>query len=283
MVILFYTVDGIIKIYYNNIKRVKFYIKNEVYAMNKVILYDKYYFTEYYHKYYRQGANGSPSPRHFIAYMKNGSADIKSERKTIHANEGDVFYIPKGMKYYSYWYGQPDIRFLSIGFDEFNINRFASFDLQRVEATETMVEKLLKIPLVSNDIDCRALSLFYDALSEIVPLLAPSPDLRDSDGADKIKSAIRKNPHAKMSEIASICSVSEPYIYSVFKRALGITPNQYRQAVLCDMASELLANTDLSVEDISSRLGFSSSSYFRKVLYKYTGRSPREIRRSSFN
>ncbi len=251
--------------------------------MNKAILYDEYYFTEYNHKYYRQGANGGPSPRHFVAYMKKGSADIKNAHKTIHIKEGDVFYIPKGMRYYSFWYGQPEICFLSIGFDKFNINRLASFDLQKLEPTEAMVEKLLKIPLVRNDIDCRALSLFYDALAEIVPLLEPSPDLRDSDSVDKIKSAIRKNPQAKMSEIASVCSVSEPYVYSVFKRTLGITPNQYRQMALCDMASELLITTDLSIEEISSRLGFSSSSYFRKVFNKYTGKSPREVRKGAFD
>ena len=40
------------------------------------------------------------------------------------------------------------------------------------------------------------------------------------------------------------------------------------------------AGTDLSVEDISRLLGFSSSSYFRKVFFAGTKKTPREYRRS---
>ena len=249
--------------------------------MNKAVLYDKYYFTEYCHTYYRQGSNGSPSPRHFIAYMKNGTAEIKTAYKTLNIQTGDVFYIPKGMKYYSYWYGNPDVSFLSIGFEEFEINGLTDFDLQKIPATDEIVDKLFRIPLVRNEVDCRALSLFYDALDSIIPHLTAMPESRDNYRVEKIKGAIRNNPKLSMEEIAKICSISEPYMYSLFKEITGITPNNYRLTVLCDMAVELLTTTDRSVEDISDSLGFSSSSYFRKVLFKNTGKTPREIKKLS--
>ena len=75
-----------------------------------------------------------------------------------------------------------------------------------------------------------------------------------------------------------MCSLSEPHLYYLFKKAGEVTPNEYRQKSLCDRAVELLITTDNSVEAISDMLGFSSSSYFRKILKKHTGKSPREIR-----
>ena len=55
----------------------------------------------------------------------------------------------------------------------------------------------------------------------------------------------------------------------------------YFDEVQFSKAVELLITTDMQVEEISSLLNFSSTSYFRKVLYKHTGKTPREIRRTS--
>ena len=54
-----------------------------------------------------------------------------------------------------------------------------------------------------------------------------------------------------------------------------------KQEILCEKAVQLLTTTDLSVEEISNRLLFSSSSYFRKIFKKYTGKTPRQIRKDS--
>ena len=71
-------------------------------------------------------------------------------------------------------------------------------------------------------------------------------------------------------------------MYSLFKKRVGTTPNDFRQRVLCDMGIELLLTTDKKVEEISDMLSFSSGSYFRKVLKKQTGATPREIRKSGY-
>lgn len=43
-------------------------------------------------------------------------------------------------------------------------------------------------------------------------------------------------------------------------------------------ALDLLAHTDLTIEEISSKVGFSSSNYFRKVFFDITGKTPKEVR-----
>lgn len=57
------------------------------------------------------------------------------------------------------------------------------------------------------------------------------------------------------------------------------TPTEFKQRVLINKAAELLQTTDLPIEEISWRLGFSSPSYFRKIFKKYHTESPREFRK----
>jgi transcriptional regulator GlxA family with amidase domain len=45
------------------------------------------------------------------------------------------------------------------------------------------------------------------------------------------------------------------------------------------MGVELLLTTNKKIEEISEMTGFSSGSYFRKVLKKHLGYTPREIRK----
>ena len=92
---------------------------------------------------------------------------------------------------------------------------------------------------------------------------------------------MRQEPHVRIEQVASYCGVSQTALYNAFRQQLGITPNGMRQRILCEAARELLVTTGLSVEEISSRLGFSSSSYFRKVLFQHTGKTPLAIRKEN--
>ena len=120
----------------------------------------------------------------------------------------------------------------------------------------------------------------YSFYARVLPGMEP-----DTDPLEllvlKACAYMQKDPHARIGQVAMHCDVSIASLYSTFKKQLGITPNAMRQRVLCDAAQELLVTTDLPVEDISSRLGFSSSSYFRKVLRQHTGKTPLQLRKEN--
>ena len=99
--------------------------------------------------------------------------------------------------------------------------------------------------------------------------------------ARKIADAIFERPDTSTRAIARFCGVSESTAYHVIKKELGKTPNQLRQEAKCQQAVRLLTCTDLSVEEISTRLGFSSSSYMRKLLRLTTGKTPLQIRKAA--
>lgn len=248
--------------------------------MNSINLYDNFVFTNHKFTNYKYTDNRKGVYLNYVAYMKKGKSRIVSDRKTIHVNEGDIFYIPKRLSYQSYWYGEPEIDFISIGFDNLNIKDKTKFELQLVEKSDELVEKILNIPLSGSDTDCFALSKFYDLMADVLPKLIPDYKTNDEFMIKKIKSCIQKNPFSSISEIANLCSLSEPYVYFLFKNNTNITPNDYKQSVICQMATELLTTTDKTIEEIASVLNFSSSSYFRKIFKKHMGTTPKEVRKN---
>ena len=59
-----------------------------------------------------------------------------------------------------------------------------------------------------------------------------------------------------------------------------MTPIDYKNKKTVDLAMlMLLNNRDLSIEEVSSRLGFESSTYFRRIFKAYVGYTPTEYRR----
>ena len=88
------------------------------------------------------------------------------------------------------------------------------------------------------------------------------------------------DPHMPISEIARNCGMSESGLYAAFRQN-GTTPVDVRQRMLCEKAVTILLSTDMTVEGISEKLGFSTPAYFRRVLKKQLGKTPKEIRKST--
>ena len=250
--------------------------------MNRIIFSDNFKFFNLKFTGCHYTDNRKGSPMNYLAYMIKGDANIVSENKTIQIQEGDVFYIPKNLSYQSYWHGDDEIDFLSFGFLELNTKENTKFELQRIPCDKKVTEKIIQIPTSGETVDCKTLSLFYDVMSEIIPNLTYSSENKEEITVEKIKHCIRSHPYSSLHEIAGLCAVSEPYLYALFKKITHTTPNDYRQKVLCEMGMELLLTTDKKVEEITDLVHFSSSSYFRKVLKKHTGSTPREIRKNRF-
>jgi AraC-like DNA-binding protein len=72
---------------------------------------------------------------------------------------------------------------------------------------------------------------------------------------------------------------------STFRRRLaeaGATFRQLREQCLCRGAEELLGGTDLPINEISARLGFSDTPAFRRAFRQWTGVAPGAWRTASF-
>ena len=249
--------------------------------MNDLEFYKSFIFNEF--KYTSLGCNDMTKGilAHFIGYMKKGKALIIKGNQKIELQKGDMFYIPKGCKYISKWKtDDEDAVFDSIGFKFFPNNSSNVYKLQKIEYTSEIFE-LYKPLSEKKEVTLESIGTLYRVLSKITEIMQTEPVEPHRQTINNAIKMLNENHQQKMIEIAKNCGISESSLYNIFKQQLGKTPNTVRQEIMCKKAAELLCVTDMPIEEISYKTGFSSSSYFRKIFYSIYKTTPREYRKKS--
>ena len=91
---------------------------------------------------------------------------------------------------------------------------------------------------------------------------------------------IRKNYSYPLTveETARRCGGDRSHLFRLFKRHLGISPQQYLLNLRLTRAQELLRGTDLSVTEVAFSCGFSDISHFSRSFHQAFGIPPRDCR-----
>lgn len=79
--------------------------------------------------------------------------------------------------------------------------------------------------------------------------------------------------------IAKASNSSKSVLYSRFHSAFGCTVSEYINSKRVKRSAELLKTTDLTVEEIAQKVGFSGASYYCKLFKRQMGVSPRSYRK----
>ncbi len=222
----------------------------------------------------------SGCPHHYIARMIKGTAKFQYGAQTLHLCEGDIFYLPRGLKYRSHWYPNGDpVEFYSFGFDYFPIDDSIGYQIQIIECTDD--ERAMLAELEADiAVTPRSIGLLYRFLGTVQPKLQAESDDENHIIINRALEYIRTHTNCSVKDIAHYCGISESGLFAKFRKHLDKTPIEARQSILVEKAITLLTTTDLSIEEISDQLGFSSSSYFRKVFRAKTGQTPTTFRKS---
>lgn len=93
---------------------------------------------------------------------------------------------------------------------------------------------------------------------------------------------IRKhyNNRITIGEIAAQNQISESTLYSLFRQYCRCTPVSYLNHCKLDAAVQLLLSTDLTISEISARVGFEDYSYFSKCFKRSFQVNPSRYRES---
>ncbi len=76
------------------------------------------------------------------------------------------------------------------------------------------------------------------------------------------------------SALAEMCFLGTSRFYQLFHEEFGMAPLEYRDRLLLNRATALLAAGDLSVREVAFAVGFESASYFSRFFKKQTGLPP---------
>lgn len=213
-----------------------------------------------------------------IGYVKKGYAKFLYKGQTLFAHEGDLIYIAYGTEYHSVWFGSPDIEWYSIKFTFRSQYDFCEYQFQILkDYPAELLEKMKE----ANESSCMlSVSYFYQLLDDIYKKLEVSTKAVSYTTIEPAVEYITDNYNRSISisTLARLCHCSESGFFRLFRKATGVTPIAYKHNIMIRHALDLLSHTNLSVEEISTRTGFSSSNYFRKVFIRLTGKTPRELR-----
>lgn len=83
---------------------------------------------------------------------------------------------------------------------------------------------------------------------------------------------------SSIESLAELAGIGERTFLRRFKRATGMTPNNYLQQLRVEAARHLLEVSSKGVEEITSLVGYDNPSSFRRLFKRMTGLSPREYR-----
>lgn len=245
--------------------------------MNDIDFSNSFYFCTLRFDKYKYTDNRRGSPSHYFAYMLSGKSKIVTENQTVHINEGDFFYIPDNIAYQSFWYGNPEIKFVSLGFKFMPNFENRAYTVQTIPYSKEAAELFLALSGLSV-LTARDIGKFYTLAGMLIPKMTSDMPCRSREIVMLTQKYLLMHPFAHAAEMAKNCAVSEAALYAAFKKSSDITPNEMKNRLLLEKAKDLLITTDKTIEDISNSLNFSSPSYFRKNFKQYFGMTPKHMR-----
>lgn len=82
------------------------------------------------------------------------------------------------------------------------------------------------------------------------------------------------NTDLSITKLARQCNLDLSHFIKIFIKVTGATPLQYITNIRIQKAKHLLANTSLSITEISDLVGYNSYNYFSRMFKKITGITP---------
>lgn len=249
--------------------------------MNDTVFTDSFAFREIHRGKHATSDLSHGSPLHFIAFMIRGKCRIVSSDKEIHASTGEIFYIPKGLPYHSYWQDTEDVAFLSLGFPYFPNPEKKTYPLQVIEGDMETLSLLHSVPIGPRTTP-EGIAALYTLLAHLIGRMQDSTPCRSRQIVSRTEQLLWENTDLRPADIARQIGVCESALYAAFAKLGEGTLHDMKNKVLFGKAKELLQTTDTPIEQISAQLGFCSCTYFRKKFKEHFGLAPREMRKKGF-
>ena len=99
----------------------------------------------------------------------------------------------------------------------------------------------------------------------------------------KVKKIVMENPCMDLSltNLSDLMDLSQSYISRVFKQKTGISYVEYVTNMRIEYSKKLLKQSDMSISEISKKLGYGNSQYYIKIFKSHIGITPGQYKNAS--
>ncbi|HII4487635.1 TPA: AraC family transcriptional regulator [Clostridium perfringens] len=235
-----------------------------------------------------------------IHYITKGYGTFKFNGKVYNLKQGDIFILLKGMQVEYVASIDDPWEYYWIGFSGSNANEY----LNRTSITNSCVancEENSKIPQIilnmceisktynpSRSDDILLLKELYSLLYALIEEFPKPFEYKDKELHTYIQDALNfinsNYMHSiTVQEIADYVNLSRSYLYKMFIKNLGISPQRYLINLRMYKATLLLKGTKFPIGEVASSVGYSDSLLFSKTFSKHFSMSPLNYRNNQVN
>ncbi|MDM0958870.1 AraC family transcriptional regulator [Clostridium perfringens] len=235
-----------------------------------------------------------------IYYVTKGYGTFKFNGKVYNLKQGDIFILLKGMQVEYVASIDDPWEYYWIGFSGSNANEY----LNRTSITDSCVancEENSKIPQIilnmceisktynpSRSDDILLLKELYSLLYALIEEFPKPFEYKDKELHTYIQDALNfinsNYMHSiTVQEIADYVNLSRSYLYKMFIKNLGISPQRYLINLRMYKATLLLKSTKLPIGEVANSVGYSDSLLFSKTFSKHFSMSPLNYRNNQVN
>ena len=228
-----------------------------------------------------------PRPDNGFLFVTQGKIAFSFGESVLTAAPGDFVFLPKGCHYEAIVRPEfGETRDYLINFEtSFPLSEAAPnvpsrlFHAQNREYLELFEQAMEK--RVKNQIGAFGLNGFLLTLLENVIKDAKNRTVSQTERQmKKALELLSEGGDLSIAHIARTLGISESGFRSLFRKAYGESPSQYRMNIRINQAKYLLESTELTMRDIAETLGFYDEAYFCRCFRRHAGVSPRKYAQS---
>lgn len=233
-------------------------------------------------------------PNYLIHYILEGKGRYQIGEKLYQLEAGQGFLIePQVQTYYCADSLEP-WTYLWIGFDGANAGKYLQdigltgshpvFRCSYPDELRHIVMEMLEHNICTSSNQLLMIGLLYSFFSVLARNTAAAVPVNSDGGNQYVQQAVEfiQNNYAfalRVTDIADYVCVNRSYLYTLFKKHLNTSPQDYLTNYRITRAAELLKLTNLSVESVALSCGYNDVLVFSKAFKARKGIPPSKYRR----
>lgn len=237
-------------------------------------------------------------PNYLLHYVLDGSGVYRVEDREFLLHKGEGFLIEPNRQTFYQASGEDPWTYLWIGFDGAKCesclrslglgNRQLTFRCENGEELSALVESMLACKRRDAEADFTLQSLLCQFFACLARGVSPGPEHylsrqeRENLYIHQAMEYIRNNyaDGIKVADVAACVALNRSYLYTLFRRVLGVSPQECLARFRLTRAKEQLTLTDAPVSSIALSCGYQDPQIFSKAFKRQFGVTPAAYRKT---